>query len=143
MFTETSLSPTWGSGLAGPLPITTVSVEVRGRGYPKFRNDRSVTEISIGVTEFECIGESPPQDHPHIYINMGQTDTILCPYCGTRSRFSSRLTPLDADARPVFLLTQRRLTGAAAPDRSNRLTRCGLIITDRDNGTFSVERAAQ
>jgi len=53
----------------------------------KFRNDRGVTEICIGVREFKCIGVSPPQDHPHIYINMGEADTILCPYCGTRFRF--------------------------------------------------------
>jgi len=43
-----------------------------GSGYLKFR---------------KCIGVSPPQDHPHIYINMGEADTILCPYCGTRFRF--------------------------------------------------------
>jgi uncharacterized Zn-finger protein len=49
--------------------------------YLKFRNDRGVREIRIGVREFKCIGESPPQDHPHIYINMGEGDTILCPYC--------------------------------------------------------------
>ena len=40
-------------------------------GHPKFRNDRGVPEICIGVREFECIGVSPPQDHPHIYIDMG------------------------------------------------------------------------
>jgi uncharacterized Zn-finger protein len=33
-------------------------------GYPKFRNDRGVPEICIGVREFKCIGVSPPQDHP-------------------------------------------------------------------------------
>ena len=55
--------------------------------FLKFRNDRGVREISIGVREFKCIGESPPQDHPHIYINMGEADTILCPYCGTGFRF--------------------------------------------------------
>jgi uncharacterized Zn-finger protein len=55
-----------------------------GGGYPKFKNDRGVPEIRIGVKEFMCIGESPPQDHPHIYINMGEADTILCPYCATR-----------------------------------------------------------
>jgi hypothetical protein len=49
------------------------------------------------VREFECIGVSPPQDHPHIYINLGEADTILCPYCGTRFHFDPRLTPLDAD----------------------------------------------
>ena len=51
-----------------------------GSGYPKFKNDRGVPEICIGVREFMCIGESPPQDHPHVYINMGVADTILCPY---------------------------------------------------------------
>ena len=43
-----------------------------GSGYLKFRNDRGIPEICIGVREFECIGESPPQDHPHVYINMGE-----------------------------------------------------------------------
>ena len=68
-----------------------------GSGYLKFRNDRGVPEIRIGVREFKCIGESPPQDHPHIYIDIGLTDTILCPYCGTWFRFDPRLTPLDAE----------------------------------------------
>ena len=68
-----------------------------GSGYPKFRNDRGVPEICIGVREFKCIGVSPPQDHPHVYINMREVDTILCPYCATRFRFNPRLTPLDAD----------------------------------------------
>ena len=53
-----------------------------GSGYPKFRNDRGVPEICIGVKEFKCIGVSPPHDHPHIYINMREADTIPCPYCG-------------------------------------------------------------
>jgi len=67
-----------------------------GSGYLKFRNDRGVAEICIGVREFKCIGESPPHDHPHIYINMGEADTILCPYCGTAFRFDPGLTPLEA-----------------------------------------------
>jgi uncharacterized Zn-finger protein len=73
-----------------------------GSFYPKFRNDRGVAEICIGVREFKCIGVSPPQDHPHIYIDMGEADTILCPYCGTRFRFDPRLTPLDADPPDSF-----------------------------------------
>ena len=40
--------------------------------YLKFRNDRGVRDIRIGVRELKCIGESPPQDHPHIYINLGE-----------------------------------------------------------------------
>ena len=72
-----------------------------GSGYLKFRNDRGVPEIRIGVREFECIGVSPPQGHPHIYIVMAAADTILCP-CGTRFRFDPRLTPLDADPPDSF-----------------------------------------
>ena len=52
-----------------------------GHAYVKFRNDNGVPEIRIGVKEFKCIGVSPPQDHPHIYLDMGNDDTILCPYC--------------------------------------------------------------
>jgi len=66
---------------------------VRERG----EHARGVPEIYIGVREFKCIGVSPPQDHPHIYIDMGEVDTILFPYCGTRFRFGPRLTPLEVD----------------------------------------------
>ena len=68
-----------------------------GSGYPKFRNDRAVAEIRIGVREFNCMGVSPPHDHPHVYINMGRQDAILCPDCGTRFRFDPRLGPSEAD----------------------------------------------
>jgi uncharacterized Zn-finger protein len=79
-------------------PGNTGSYEsMSGSGYLTFRNDRGVPEIRIGVREFKCIGVSPPLDHPHVYINMGEADTILCPYCATRFRFDPRLTPLDAD----------------------------------------------
>jgi uncharacterized Zn-finger protein len=73
-----------------------------GSGYSMFRNDRGVPEICIGVKEFKCIGVSPPHDHPHVYINMREADTILCPYCATRFRFDPRLTPLDADPPDSF-----------------------------------------
>jgi uncharacterized Zn-finger protein len=73
-----------------------------GSGYLKFRNGRGLPELRIGVREFECIGVSPPQDHPHIYIDMGEADTTLCPYYGTRFRFDPRLTPRDADPPDSF-----------------------------------------
>lgn len=65
--------------------------------FPKFHNDRAVEEIRIGAREFNCIGASPPHDHPHVYIDMGDKDTILCPYCATRYRHDPRLAPFDAD----------------------------------------------
>jgi uncharacterized Zn-finger protein len=109
MLTENSPPPDTDDGLSIPPPIQppqsrsgAASVEVWGSGYPKFRNDRGVPEICIGVREFECIGVSPPQDHPHIYIDMAEADTILCPYCVTRFRFDPRLTPLGADPPDSF-----------------------------------------
>jgi hypothetical protein len=33
-----------------------VDKSMSGSGYPKFRNDRGVPEICIGVKEFKCIG---------------------------------------------------------------------------------------
>jgi hypothetical protein len=54
------------------------------------------------VREFKCIGMSPPQDHPHIYIDMGEADAILCPYCGARYRFDPQLTPLEVDPPDSF-----------------------------------------
>jgi uncharacterized Zn-finger protein len=74
MLTETSPSLIRGSGLSKSPPITTASVEAQGSRYPKFRNDRGVPEICIGV-----------RGHPHIYINMGGADTILGPYSGRGS----------------------------------------------------------
>ena len=75
-----------------------------GGGYLKFRNDHGVPEIRIGVKEFECIGVSPPLDHPHIYINMGEADTILCPYCATRFCFDPRLLRPMRIRRTVYML---------------------------------------
>jgi len=46
----------------------------------------------IGVKEFNCIGVSPPHDHPHIYLE-GNDDRILCPYCATLFRIDPRLGP--------------------------------------------------
>jgi uncharacterized Zn-finger protein len=96
MFIESNPTPYLGSRVSSPPPVTTASVEF-GQRLSKFRNDRGVTENCIGVREFKCIGMSPPQDHPHVYINMGEAGTILCPYCATRFRFDPRLTASDAD----------------------------------------------
>jgi len=78
MFIEANPTRNMGSGLSRLPPITMASIGV-GQRLSKFRNDRGVPEIRIGVREFECIGISPPQDHPHVYINMGVADTIFVP----------------------------------------------------------------
>src|SRR6266849_11185710 len=53
--------------------------------YPKFHNEVGVSIVRIGCREFKCIGDKPPQDHPHIYLNMGDASEIGCPYCSTPS----------------------------------------------------------
>jgi uncharacterized Zn-finger protein len=104
MFIEINPTSNMDGGLSSPPPpITTASIDV-GQRLSKFRNDRGVPEIRIGVREFKCIGVSPPQDHSHVYTDIGEADTIFCPYCATQFRFDPRLTASDADP-PDILLT--------------------------------------
>jgi uncharacterized Zn-finger protein len=63
----------------------------------KFRNDQGALEIRTGAKMFYCAGVSPPRDHPYIYIDMGDQDTILCLYCATLFRFDPQLGPFSAD----------------------------------------------
>jgi uncharacterized Zn-finger protein len=65
--------------------------------YPKFRNDHALPDIRIGAKEFNCIGVSPPDDHPHVYLNMGAADRIRCPYCGSLYHFDASLGPREAE----------------------------------------------
>jgi uncharacterized Zn-finger protein len=75
-------------GISGPAQ--------KGQIYPQLRNDRGVARIRVGTREFECIGQSPPQDHPHVYLEMGLRDEILCPYCSTLFEFDHSLQALAA-----------------------------------------------
>ena len=70
--------------------------------YPKFKNDRGLPEIQIGVKEFKCTGVAVPHDHPHIYLNMGGADSIICPYCATRCLYSADLGSSAIPAESVF-----------------------------------------
>ena len=65
--------------------------------YPKFHNEIGVPMVRIGCHEFECIGDKPPQDHPHIYLKMGDASEIVCPYCSTLFRFDPTLGAREAD----------------------------------------------
>lgn len=51
---------------------------------PHFQNDDGVETIRIGAREFMCIGATPPFDHPHVFLDMGDENEIVCPYCSTR-----------------------------------------------------------
>lgn len=57
------------------------------------KNDQGVSRIEIGVKEFKCMGASAPFDHPHVFLDMGDADEIVCPYCSTLYVFNSALQP--------------------------------------------------
>jgi len=58
---------------------------------PHFHNTPGVPVIAIGAREFMCVGERPPLDHPHVFLDMGEGKEIICPYCSTLYRFDPAL----------------------------------------------------
>jgi len=58
---------------------------------PHFHSSDGLARIEIGSREFKCIGARPPEDHPHIYIDMGKDDEIVCPYCSTLYVYNPKL----------------------------------------------------
>ena len=58
---------------------------------PHFHNDPGVPVIEIGAKEFMCVGATPPYDHPHVFLDMGEDNEIICPYCSTLYRFEPKL----------------------------------------------------
>lgn len=57
-----------------------------------FHNDSGAQEIQIGVKQFNCIGATPPFDHPHIYLTMGSSNSKTCPYCSVTYIYNPNLT---------------------------------------------------
>jgi uncharacterized Zn-finger protein len=93
---------------AGPYPIPFRAAideqsEIReDRGMadhivPHFQNDAGIPAIDIGVHEFMCIGAAPPFDHPHVFLDMGDDDEKVCPYCSTLYRYRPDLAPTDTN----------------------------------------------
>jgi uncharacterized Zn-finger protein len=66
---------------------------------PHFHNDPGVAVVHIGAREFKCVGARPPHDHPHVYLDMGEHDEIICPYCSTLYRHDNKLAA--GAARPA------------------------------------------
>jgi uncharacterized Zn-finger protein len=65
---------------------------------PHFHNDAGVPVIEIGSQEFMCVGANPPFDHPHVFLDLGNDNEIICPYCSTLYRFAPDLGA--GEARP-------------------------------------------
>ena len=62
-----------------------------GGSIPHFQNDAGHPAIDIGVKEFMCTGANPPFDHPHVFLDMGDDNEKVCPYCSTLYRYSPKL----------------------------------------------------
>jgi uncharacterized Zn-finger protein len=60
---------------------------------PHFQNDMGLSMIEIGAKQFMCVGAKPPFDHPHVFLNMGAGEEIVCPYCSTLFKHNARLGP--------------------------------------------------
>ena len=69
-----------------------------GAVIPHFANDVGAERIFVGVKEFNCMGARPPFDHPHVFLDLGNDNEIICPYCSTLYRFAADLKA--GEARP-------------------------------------------
>jgi uncharacterized Zn-finger protein len=58
---------------------------------PHFHNQPGVAVVRVGAKEFMCVGALPPLDHPHIFIDMGDSPDAICPYCSTHFVYEERL----------------------------------------------------
>jgi uncharacterized Zn-finger protein len=67
------------------------------QAVPHFQNDQGVEAIRIGAREFMCIGATPPYDHPHVFLDMGGDDSVVCPYCSTLFQHDSSLKPVESN----------------------------------------------
>jgi uncharacterized Zn-finger protein len=69
---------------------------MEARSKPHFHNAPGLRRIKVGAKEFMCVGDLPPFDHPHIFIDMGTDDEAVCPYCSTVFVYDGALsTPCD------------------------------------------------
>ena len=73
-----------------------VSDNMTDEVIPHFHNDLGVQFIEIGAKKFMCMGALPPQDHPHVFCDMGEDVEYVCPYCSTLYRHNPALSPNQA-----------------------------------------------
>jgi uncharacterized Zn-finger protein len=74
---------------------------------PHLANDKGAEKIFVGVKELQCMGARPPFDHPHVYLDMGEDNQILCPYCSTLYVFDNRFAA-DETAPEGCIVTDER-----------------------------------
>jgi uncharacterized Zn-finger protein len=82
---------------------------------PRFHNEPGVARIRVGVKEFMCIGALPPFDHPHIFIDVGERNEAICPYCATvfvrEERLGASCDPIEC----LYTLKEEEIAGESDP----------------------------
>jgi uncharacterized Zn-finger protein len=82
---------------------------------PRFHNEPGVARIRVGVKEFMCIGALPPFDHPHIFIDIGQSNEAICPYCATvfvhQVNLGASCDPIEC----LYTLEEEEIAGESDP----------------------------
>lgn len=79
---------------------------------PHLTNDIGANQIRIGVKEFTCIGARPPFDHPHVYLDMGKAEELVCPYCSTLFRHDPALKPSESAPEGCVVELKAPVVGA-------------------------------
>jgi uncharacterized Zn-finger protein len=72
-------------------PPPRLGVIMATHSTPHFHNQPGVLQVRVGAKEFMCVGALPPFDHPHIFIDMGDSKDAICPYCSTHYVYDARL----------------------------------------------------
>jgi uncharacterized Zn-finger protein len=52
---------------------------------------------ALAAASSSASGDKPPQDHPHINLNMSDASEIVCSYCSMLFCFDPSLGALEAD----------------------------------------------
>ena len=88
------MGPLWCGAIA---PDNTAKVALMtDHVVPHFHNDPGVEVIEIGAKEFMCVGATAPLDHPLVFLDTGDENEIICPYCSTLYRYDATLSAHDA-----------------------------------------------
>ena len=82
---------------------------------PRFHNEPGVARIRVGVKEFMCIGALPPFDHPHIFIDIGESSEAICPYCATVFVHEGRLGASCDPVECLYTLKEEEIAGESDP----------------------------
>ena len=82
---------------------------------PRFHNEPGVARIRVGVKKFMCIGALPPFDHPHIFIDMGESNEAICPYCATVFVHEGRLGASCDPIECLYTLKEEEIAGESDP----------------------------